>query len=194
MRHSLSIILCLFVLTGCVPEMVKVLNGTADQQLAMSNSDKRAYKKALEGIKKKRLKKAQVILNRLLKKYPKASGVLANKAVIYAKRKKLNKAESFFEKALNINENLFQARNHLSVIYRKKGKFSAAEKTLEAAIVTNPYYANAYYNLGILQELYLHKPAKALLNYRLYLDLKKGGDKRVSQWVSLLQRQLKARK
>jgi len=89
---------------------------------------------------------------------------------------------------------LVQVRNHLAVIYRKKGKFSKAKDMLDAAIATDPYYANAYYNLGILYELYLQVPEKALENYQLYLDLKKQGDKRVAQWVSLLQRQLKAAK
>ncbi|MDH5517946.1 MAG: tetratricopeptide repeat protein [Gammaproteobacteria bacterium] len=194
MRYSLSLILCFSLLTACVQDVVKIDDESADQQSSMSDSDKRVYKRALEGIKKKRLKQAQVILNKLLKKYPNASGVLANKAVIYASKNRLSKAEEFFEKSLKINDKLVQARNNLAVIYRKKGKFSEAERMLEAAIVSNPYYASAYYNLGILQELYLHKPDKALENYRLYLDLKKAGDKRVSQWVSLLQRQLKSRK
>ncbi|MDH5392660.1 MAG: tetratricopeptide repeat protein [Gammaproteobacteria bacterium] len=192
----LSLILCCYLvfLTGCAQVSLNNVLNSRDQQQSMTDSDKREYIKALEGIKKKRLKKAQVILNRLLKKYPDASGVLANKGLIYAKKAKLDKAETFLEKALQINDKLVQARNHLAVVYRKQGKFSEAGQMLQAAIVTNPYYANAYYNLGILNELYLDEPAIALENYRLYLDLKKGGDKRVSQWVSLLQRQLKSRK
>ncbi|MCK4710661.1 MAG: tetratricopeptide repeat protein [Gammaproteobacteria bacterium] len=198
MRRKWNIIwLVLLMLAGCALEDVKEpvkSQKPEKQQVVLAESDKRAYNKALRGIKAKRYKKALVILNKLLKKYPDAAGPLANKGIIYVKQKKQDKAEKYFLKALDRNENLVQVRNHLAVIYRKQGKFSQAKDMLDAAIATDPYYANAYYNLGILYELYLQIPEKALENYQLYLDLKKQGDKRVAQWVSLLQRQLKAKK
>ena len=80
------------------------------------------------------------------------------------------------------------------MLFRKQGRFTDARHMLEQAIVSDPYYALAYYNLGILYELYLQEPEKALENYQLYLDLMKQGDKQVEQWVSLLQRQIKAGK
>lgn len=186
----------LLLLTGCAQEIVRDVSPVKPEkpQVVLSAADKQAYNKALANIKSKKYKKAEVILDSLLKKYPDAAGVLANKGIIFVKRKDLDNAETYFLKALEKNEKLVQVRNHLAVLYRKKGEFNKARDMLDAAIATDPYYANAYYNLGILYELYLQVPEKALANYQLYLDLKKGGDKQVSQWVSLLQRQLKAAK
>lgn len=198
MRLRLSIIYLLFLfLSSCAQESVKESTGLLKPdkpQVVLATPDKRAYKKALGYIKSKRYKKALSILNKLLKKYPGAAGVLANKGVVYVKRNKLDKAESLFLKALDRNDKLVQVRNHLAVLYRKKGRFADAKDMLEAAIATDPYYATAYYNLGILYELYLQVPEKALENYQFYLDLQKKGDKRVTRWVSLLQRQIKAKK
>jgi len=186
--------LVLVLLSGCAQEVVREVAKPSKPQVVLAAADKQAYKQALGYIKSKKLKQAESILNKLLKTYPDAAGPLANMGIIYVRKNKLDKASEYFVKALAVNEKLVQVRNHLAVIYRKKGKFSEAKDMLDAAIAADPYYANAYYNLGILYELYLQKPEKALENYQLYLDLKKNGDKQVTQWVSLLQRQLKARK
>jgi len=191
----LCVCLLLVIVAGCSQDVVKQQTiKPTKPQVVLAEKDKQAYQKALSHIKSRRYKKAGSILDALLKKYPDAAGVLANKGIVFVKQKKLDKAEEYFLKSLKVNDQLVQVRNHLAVLYRLKGKFKQARDMLDAAIATNPYYANAYYNLGILYELYLQVPEKALENYQLYLDLKKGGDKQVSQWVSLLQRQLKAGK
>ena len=194
MYRKWSFIIILLLISGCAQESVKTTTKPDKPQVVLADSDKRLYNKALWDIKKKRYKKAEVILNKLISKYPDASGPLPNKGVIYSVRKDLAEAEKLFLQALSKNKNLVQARNYLAVLYRKQGKFKEAKDMLDAAIAADPYYANAYYNLGILYELYLQKPEKALENYQLYLDLKKDGDKQVSQWISLLQRQISAGK
>lgn len=182
------------LLSACTQEAVRD-NVKPDKPIVkLDKSDQRTFNKALWNIKEKHYTKANTILDKLIAKYPGAAGPYANKGIIYSKRKKYDKAVKYFLKALENNASLVQARNHLAVVYRVQGKFTQAKEMLEAAIATDPYYANAYYNLGILYELYLQKPEKALENYQLYLDLKKSGDKRVAQWVSLLQRQIKAGK
>ncbi len=192
MFHKRSlVVIAVLLLSACAQELVKEPVKQGKPVVRLAESDQRVYNKALWDIKEKRFTKAGVILDKLILKYPGAAGPYANKGVIYAKKNKLDKAEEYFLKALANNKNLVQARNHLAVVYRKKGKFTLAKDMLDAAIVTDPYYANAYYNLGILYELYLQVPEKALENYQLYLDLKKDGDKQVAQWVSLLRRQIK---
>jgi len=192
MSRKWNLMLLIVLLSGCAQEAVREVVKPIKPVVKLAETDKRAYNKALWAIKEKRFSEAEVILDKLIKKYPQAAGPLANKGVIYAKKNKLKKATEFLQKALTINDRLVQVRNHLAVVYRKQGKFSDARSMLDAAIVTDPYYANAYYNLGILYELYLQDAKKALENYQFYLDLKKGGDKQVAQWVSLLQRQIKA--
>lgn len=191
------ICLLLALMSGCSQDAVKQQAESkkpAKPKVVLAAADKQSYKKALKLIQAKQYKKAGARLDQLLAKYPEAAGPIANKGIIFTRQQKYDKAEAYFLKALKINDKLVQVRNHLAVLYRIQGKFKQARDMLDAAIATDPYYANAYYNLGILYELYLQVPEKALENYQLYLDLKENGDKQVSQWVSLLQRQLKASK
>jgi len=198
MYHRWGFISALLLLSACAQQPVRESAGqpvkAGKEKIILQAADKKAYNKALWNIKEKKYKKAEATLDKLISKYPDASGPLANKGVIFSKKNQLKKAEEYFLKALSNNNKLVQARNYLAVVYRKQGKFSQAKEMFDAAIATDPYYANAYYNLGILYELYLQVPEKALENYQLYMDLKKGGDKQVAQWVGMLKRQLKAGK
>ncbi|MDH5425306.1 MAG: tetratricopeptide repeat protein [Gammaproteobacteria bacterium] len=192
MCREWSAVLILLLLTACAQQPHKEAEDAAKPVIKLSEDDSIKYNKALSDIKRKRYKQADAVLDKLIASYPDAAGPLANKAVIFSNKMELVKAEQYFLKALEKNDKLAQVRNNLAVVYRKKGEFGRAKEMLEAAIVSNPYYANAYYNLAILYELYLQQPEKALENYQLYLDLTKAGDKQVTKWISMLQRQIKA--
>jgi tetratricopeptide (TPR) repeat protein len=182
----------LMILAGCSQNAVKETDAeqSVKPQVVLAEADKKIYRQALVALKNNKLPDAEKVLDQLIKKYPEASGPLANKGILLVRQNKPDEAELMFIEALKYNPKLVQAMNHLAVLYRKKGKFTEARELFDAAIATDPYYNVAYYNLGILYEIYLQNPEKALENYRLYLDLKKGEDKEVSQWVSLLQRQI----
>lgn len=188
----ISLAACIFFMSGCSQNAVKpAAEVTAEKPLVvLAAADKKIYTSALNALKAGKLDTAEKSLDSLIKKYPQASGPLANKGILLVKKDQLKQAEAMFKTALEHNPKLVPAMNHLAVLYRKQGRFNEAREMFDTAIATDPYYNLAYYNLGILYELYLQNPEKALENYRLYLDLKKGEDKEVAQWVSLLQRQI----
>ncbi|MDP9065068.1 MAG: tetratricopeptide repeat protein, partial [Pseudomonadota bacterium] len=70
---------------------------------------------------------------------------------------------------------------------RKLGKFAEAEATYERTIAQVPNYASTYLNLGVLYDLYLAEPRKALAQFERYLQLT-GGNKQVAGWVVELQK------
>ena len=67
--------------------------------------------------------------------------------------------------------------------YRQQGQFDKAREAYEKAIALVPDHATAMLNLGILNDLYLGDPARALELYERYLLLTPAGDATVSKWV-----------
>ena len=54
----------------------------------------------------------------------------------------------------------------------------------------DPNYAIAYLNLGVLCDLYLQQPARALEAYERYLALAGAPDEKVSGWVTEIKKRL----
>jgi len=81
------------------------------------------------------------------------------------------------------------ADSEAGILNRRLGKFADAESNYQRAIVADPHYAPAHLNLGILYELYLLQPQKALEQFELYLGIA-GDNKQVSGWVTELRKRL----
>jgi tetratricopeptide (TPR) repeat protein len=88
------------------------------------------------------------------------------------------------EQAANANPKQALGFNRLGVAYRQQGEFAKARQAYEQAIAADPQYAPALLNLGVLYDLYLWEPAKALELYDRYLALTPGGDAQVTRWVA----------
>jgi tetratricopeptide (TPR) repeat protein len=74
--------------------------------------------------------------------------------------------------------------NQLGVTYRQLGQFDKARAAYEQAIALDAAYAPAVLNLGILSDLYMGDPARALTLYERYLSLTPAGDATVTKWVA----------
>jgi len=80
------------------------------------------------------------------------------------------------------------ALNREAVALREQGRFAAAEQTYLAALSEAPDAPAIHYNIGILYDLYLGIPGKALYHYERYRELSGDGDRRVAGWIADLQR------
>jgi tetratricopeptide (TPR) repeat protein len=78
----------------------------------------------------------------------------------------------------------------LGVIYRDQGEFERAGAAYASAIRVNSAYALAYFNLGVLNDLYRQQPELALDYYQQYRALLPEGveDPEVDRWIADLQR------
>ncbi len=81
------------------------------------------------------------------------------------------------------------AGNELGIALRKLGKFSEAETAYQRTISAEPNFAPAHLNLGVLYDLYLAEPQKALEEYERYLELT-GENKQVAGWVLELRKRV----
>ncbi len=79
-------------------------------------------------------------------------------------------AEAAFKAALERNPDSAVASNELGIAERKLGKFAEAEAAYQRTIAIEPNYAPAYLNLGVLYDLYLAEPQKALEQFEHYLS------------------------
>ena len=74
---------------------------------------------------------------------------------------------------------------------RKLGKFAEAEAAYLRAIAAEPNYAPAHLNLGVLYDLYLAEPQKALEQFERYIEIA-GENKQVAGWVIELRKRVGA--
>ncbi len=145
------------------------------------------YADALKMMKAGRTADAEVQFKQMSETYPEFSGPEVNLGLIYLQGSRLLEAESAFKAALSRNPASVAAGNELGIVERKLGKFSEAEAAYQRTIAADPNYAPAYLNLGVLYDLYLAEPKKALEEFEHYIELA-GDNKQVAGWVMELRK------
>ncbi len=123
----------------------------------------KANKRSGDGLKPQKAKAAKV---KKVKQKKLSKLQLAEK--LY-KEGKIEKAIKAYKKVIKKDPKLVEAYNNLGVIYTKKAFFVAARKNFETAIRTNPYYAEAHFNLAVLLEK-LGDNKRAMTHYLKFVE------------------------
>ena len=144
----------------------------------------RAYDDALALMRAGHPADAERGFRALVQSNPELAGPHANLGVIARNAGHLPEAVSELEKATALAPGLAAAWNQLGLAYRQSGEFTKARDAYDHAIAIDPNYASAVLNLGVLEDLYLAEPAKALELYTRYLALTPAGDPVVTKWVA----------
>jgi len=105
--------------------------------------------------------------------------------------RELTDAETALKAAVQTNPANLQAGNELGIVERRLGKFADAEAAYQRTIAADPTYAPAHLNLGVLYDLYLAEPQKALNEFERYIELA-GQNKQVDGWVVELRKRVGA--
>jgi Flp pilus assembly protein TadD len=130
---------------------------------------------------------AEIEFKRLSQLYPDYSGPMTNLGIVYLKSGKLADAEKTLKAATQRGEPSAAAFNQLGIVYRRLGKFKEADEAYTQAIKIDSNYALAHLNLGVLCDMYLGQPQRALEAFERYLQLTPNPDTRVPSWVKELQ-------
>jgi tetratricopeptide (TPR) repeat protein len=149
------------------------------------------YADALRLMKAGRAGDAELELKELALAYPQFAGPEVNLGLLYLQDSHLPEAEAAFTAALALNPANAVAGSELGITERKLGKFAEAEAAYQRTIAADPNYAPAYLNLGVLYDLYLAEPQKALEQFEHYVQLA-GENKQVAGWMAELRKRVGA--
>jgi tetratricopeptide (TPR) repeat protein len=149
------------------------------------------YSQALQMMKSGKTTDAELEFKQLIVAYPQFAGPQLNLGLLYLHDSKLSDAETAFKAALQSTPGNPIAGDQLGIVERRLGKFSEAEAAYLRAISAEPNYAPAHLNLGVLYDLYLAEPQKALEQFQRYLEIA-GENKQVAGWVIELRKRVGA--
>jgi tetratricopeptide (TPR) repeat protein len=137
---------------------------------------------------------AEAKLQALASEHPDYAGPLVNLALIHSRRDEIEPAVGLLERALATCTRCAPAWNELGLLQRRQGRFLDAERAYREALAAEPDYANAWFNLGVLYELYLQRPELALEHYARFRELQAddpaGED--IDKWIADLKRRARS--
>jgi tetratricopeptide (TPR) repeat protein len=166
-------------------------SGAATASAPIPDRAAQQYAEALKLMKAGKSSDAELELKQLALAYPEFAGPQVNLGLLYLRESRYAEAEGAFKDALERNPDNAVASNELGIAERKLGKFAEAEAAYQRTIAIEPNYAPAYLNLGVLYDLYLSEPQKALEQFEHYLTLS-GDNKQVAGWVIELRKRVGA--
>jgi tetratricopeptide (TPR) repeat protein len=149
------------------------------------------YAQALQFMKSGRNTDAELGFKELIVGYPQLMGPQLNLGLLYLRDSRLPEAEAAFKAAFELRPTSAVAGNELGIVERKLGKFAEAEAAYQRTIAAEPNYAPAHLNLGVLYDLYLAQPQKALDEFERYIEIA-GENKQVAGWVVELRKRVGA--
>lgn len=148
------------------------------------------FNRALDALARGDVAEAELALKDCVREYPDYPGPYVNLAIIYMDAERTQDARQFLDAALEIDPGHAAANNQLGMLLRAEGHFNEAHSAYLRAIDSNPDYALAYHNLGVLFDVYLRRPVDALENYERYQSLLSEPDETVAGWIIELRRRL----
>ena len=152
-------------------------------EAAVSATVQREYGVALSAMKRGRNKDAEGLLLSMTRRHPDLSGPFANLGIVYRRLGKLPEAAEFLGKAIDINPDRAAYYNELGIVFRESGQLDKARESYARALKIDPLYSNSHLNIGILYDLYLQEPGKALQHYERYQALLPAADSEVNKWI-----------
>jgi len=128
---------------------------------------------------------AELELKQISVTYPQLSTPYVNLGILFRKSGHLDESEAALKSAVQRNGSSAIAWTELGATQRMRGEFKEAADSYEKAIAADPNYAAAYRNLGVVTDLYLGDPERALTAFERYKQIT-GEDKPVSTWIAEL--------
>jgi tetratricopeptide (TPR) repeat protein len=149
------------------------------------------YQEAVLALNNQDTHKALIIFEELQTTQPWFIGAWINGGKALVDQGHWEEALKALKQAENIHPELPAVYTLQAYCHRQTGDFHKAQSAYEKALSFQPDYALAHYNYGILLDLYLQKPAQALLHYERYQTLQNKPDKQVQDWIKELKRRVK---
>jgi tetratricopeptide (TPR) repeat protein len=128
---------------------------------------------------------AELEFKQMTLNYPQLSAPFVNLGILYRKSGHFDLSEEALKKAVERNDASAVAWNELGATQRLRGEFPDAAASYEKAIAADSNFAPAYRNLGVVSDLYLGDPERALTALERYKELT-NEDRPVTSWIAEL--------
>jgi len=128
---------------------------------------------------------AELEFKQVALQFPQLATPYVNLGILYRKTGRLDQSEDALKTAVERNDGSAVAWTELGATQRLRGEFPNAAASYEKAISADPNFAPAYRNLGVVSDLYLGDPERALTAFERYKELT-GEEKPVSGWIAEL--------
>lgn len=127
-------------------------------------------------------------LQALAESYPKLSGICLDLALVHRQLGDTEQAQLWFQRSIANHPGNIGAYNEYGIFLREQGRFPEAEAIYLQALEQWKDSADTHRNIGILYDLYVGDPQKALQHYRRYQVLTGATDREVAGWIVDLER------
>lgn len=156
--------------------------GPAGPPSAKATAD---FNRAVNVMRSGNTTEAELEFKQMTLAYPRLSTPFVNLGILYRKAGHLDQSEEALKGAVERNGGSAVAWNELGATQRMRGEFPDAAASYEKAIAADSNYAPAYRNLGVVSDLYLGDPERALTALERYKELT-GEDRPVTSWIAEL--------
>jgi Flp pilus assembly protein TadD len=143
------------------------------------------FERAVGFMKAGKITEAELEFKQVALQFPQLSSPYVNLGILYRKAGHLEQSEDALKTAVEHNDGSAVAWTELGATQRLRGEFPNAAASYEKAIAADPNFAPAYRNLGVVSDLYLGDPERALTAFERYKELT-GEEKPVSGWIAEL--------
>ena len=156
--------------------------GPAGPPSAQATAD---FNRAVNVMRSGNATEAELQFKQMTLAYPRLSTPFVNLGILYRKAGQLDQSEEALKGAVERNGGSAVAWNELGATQRLRGEFPDAAASYEKAIAADSNFAPAYRNLGVVSDLYLGDPERALTALERYKELT-GEDRPVTSWIAEL--------
>ena len=143
------------------------------------------FDRAVGFMKAGNVAEAELEFKQVALQFPQLSAPYVNLGILYRKAGHLEQSEDALKTAVERNDGSAVAWTELGATQSLRGEFPNAAASYEKAIADDPNFAPAYRNLGVVSDLYLGDPERALTAFERYKELT-GEEKPVSGWIAEL--------
>jgi Tfp pilus assembly protein PilF len=173
--------------TESTPQPENVPGGTAapGAPAPVTERGKVDFERAVGFMRAGKTTEAELEFKQVALQFPQLSAPYVNLGILYRKAGHLDQSEQALKTAVEHNDGSAVAWTELGATQRLRGEFPSAAASYEKAIAADPNFAPAYRNLGVVSDLYLGDPERALTAFERYKELT-GEEKPVSTWIAEL--------
>ena len=193
-RRAIKALLLLVIVSmysGCALIEKSSSDGVeAKAQETPNTAEQQAFDAIVVAHKNGDLESAEQGYDEFLERYPYSVSARINLAHIALQTKNTDLALQHLSEVLKLDPANAQALTLSGVIARQKGDFDAAEANYRQALATNPDYAPAIRNLGILLDLYRGRLPEALEYYERAQSFEEESDPKLKDWIFDIKRRI----